>query len=91
MGVPKTYARFQAIGMTINEFRERINVVLYNSTDRVISTLRILNLFVSASALVVLASYYGFHHESETAELLVTLVKSTFFFYVIQYVTKILY
>ncbi len=77
--------------MTLNEFRERINVVLYNSKDRVISTLRILNLFVSASALVVLASYYGFHHESETAELLVTLVKSTFFFYVIQYVTKILY
>ena len=46
--------------MNFQEFRERVNVVLYSSKGQVLSLLKILNLLVSASTLVVLAMYYGF-------------------------------
>jgi len=77
--------------MNFQEFRERANVMLYGSKDRVLGILRGLNLVVSASALFVLALYYGFPYESETASRLLGFVKITFGFYVLQYVTRILY
>ena len=77
--------------MNIQEFRERANVFLYSSKERVLSTLKILNLLVSASTLVILAMYYGFPNDSETATFLLSWVKTSFFFYVFQYVTKVLY
>jgi len=77
--------------MNFQEFRERANVVLYGSKDRVLRILRGLNLIVSASALFILALYYGFPNESETASRLLGFVKITFGFYVLQYVTRILY
>ena len=77
--------------MNFQEFRERVNVVLYSSKGQVLSLLKILNLLVSASTLVVLAMYYGFPNDSETAALLLSWVKTSFFFYVFQYVTKVLY
>lgn len=77
--------------MNFQEFRERVNVGLYNSKDRVLGGLKFLNLLVSASALLVLALYYGFPNESETASQLLSFVKFSFGFYVVQYVTRILY
>ena len=77
--------------MKIQEFRERANVVLYSSKERVLSTLKVLNLLVSASTMVILAMYYGFPNDSETATFLLSWVKTSFFFYVFQYVTKVMY
>ncbi|HBE11509.1 MAG TPA: hypothetical protein DCY76_03630, partial [Flavobacteriales bacterium] len=68
--------------MNFQEFRERINVGLYQSKDRVLGGLKILNLLVSASALFVLALYYGYPNESETAIQLLGYVKFSFGFYV---------
>ena len=77
--------------MNFQEFRERINVGLYHSKDRVLGVLKVLNLLVSASALFVLALYYGFTNESETAAQLLGFVKFSFGFYVLQYITRLLY
>lgn len=77
--------------MTWNEFRERANVALYSSKERVLSRFKLANLVVSAAALLVLSFYYGFPHNSETASLLLNLVRGSFAFYVLQYVVKILY
>ncbi len=77
--------------MKFQEFRERTNVGLYQSKDRVLGGLKVLNLLVSASALFVLALYYGFPNESETASQLLGYVKFSFGFYVLQYITRLLY
>ena len=77
--------------MNFQELRERINVALYQSKDRVLSGLKGLNLLISASALFVLALYYGFPNESETANRLLGFVKFSFGFYVVQYITRLLY
>lgn len=77
--------------MSWEEFRERVNVSLYSSKERVLSGFKLANLLVSTSALIVLAFYYGFPHNSETAGVLLNVVRASFGFYVIQYVVKILY
>ncbi len=77
--------------MKIQEIRERINVFLYGSKERVLSGLKLFNLIVSSSALFILAIYYGYPNESETAAQLLGFVKGTFAFYVLQYITRILY
>lgn len=77
--------------MSIQEFRERANVILYGSKDRVLRLLKRLNLLVSASALFVLAIYYGFPNESDTAAQLLGFVKFSFGFYVFHYIMRILY
>ena len=77
--------------MNIQEFRERINVVLYGSKGPVLATLRVLNLLVSAAALVLFVGYYGFPHSSSQASLLVDGIRSAFGFYVAQYFIKLLY
>lgn len=77
--------------MKFHEFREHANVLLYSSKERVLGTLKILNLLVSASTLVVLAMYHGFPNDSETATFLLSWIKMSFGFYVFQYITKFLY
>jgi len=77
--------------MKLHEIRERINVFLYGSKERVLNGLKLFNLVVSTSALFVLAIYYGYPNESATAAQLLGFVKGTFAFYVLQYITRILY
>lgn len=77
--------------MTLREFRERVNVNLYSSKDAVLRIFRILNFIISSSALVLLASYYGFPHDSETADLILRGVTGSFIFYVTHYVVRVIY
>ena len=77
--------------MKLQEIRERINVFLYGSKERVLKGLKLFNLVVSTAALFVLAIYYGYPSESHTATQLLGFVKGTFAFYVLQYITRILY
>ncbi|MGA0435779.1 MAG: hypothetical protein ACO3MV_08925, partial [Flavobacteriales bacterium] len=77
--------------MQFQEFRERVNVFLYGSKNGVLASLKALNLLVSVSALFVLAIYYGFPDESDTATQLLQFVKFSFGFYVFQYLTRLLY
>ena len=77
--------------MKLQEIRERINVFLYGSKERVLNGLKLFNLVVSTAALFVLAIYYGYPNESHTAAQLLGFVKGTFAFYVLQYITRILY
>ena len=72
---PLVHGRLDDHLMNLQEFRERVNAGLYNSKDSVLGGLKFLNLLVSASALFVLALYYGFPNESETASQLLSFVK----------------
>ena len=77
--------------LTWQSFRERANVWLYNSKESVLGTFQWLNLLVNVMALVVLALYYGYAHDSDTSTLLFQLVKASFGFYVFHYGLRVLY
>lgn len=74
--------------MTLSEFRERINVFLHPHRDRVLSTLKAINVFVSLSAFGCLVAYYGFPLESDTAHRLISVIKTSFGFYVLHFLTR---
>ena len=76
--------------MSLQSFRERINVWLYDSKERVLGAFQWLTLLVNLAALSVLAVYYGYHHDTETAEQLFDVVFS-FAFYVLHYGVRVLY
>ena len=77
--------------MTLREFRERVNVHLYSSKDTVLRVFRVLNFFVSATALILLAAFYGFPHDSASAELILQGVTVSFIFYVVHYTVRVVY
>ncbi len=77
--------------MTWQSFRERANVWLYDSKERVLGTFQWLTLWVNLSALSVLAIYYGYEHDAETSASLFEAVKFSFGFYVLHYLVRVLY
>ena len=77
--------------MTLNEFRERGNVYLYNSKVKNLGILKILNLIVSSTALVTLAIYYGFPHSAESDMNMLNVMRCSFSFYVTHYFIKFIY
>ncbi len=77
--------------MTWQSFRERANVWLYGSKDRVLGAFQWLNLLVNLTALSVLAVYYGYEHDAATSANLFKLVKVSFAFYVLHYLIRVLY
>lgn len=77
--------------MTWQSFRERANVWLYDSKERVLGTFQWLTLLVNLSALSVLAVYYGYDHDADTAAALFDVVKFSFGFYVLHYLIRVLY
>ena len=74
--------------MTLSEFRERINVFLHPHRDRVLSTLKAVNVLVSLSAFGCLVAYYGFPLESDTAHRLISVIKTSFGFYVLHFLIR---
>ena len=77
--------------MTLNEFRERGNVYLYNSKLKNLGILKILNLIVSSIAMVTLAIYYGFPHSAESDVNMLNVMRYSFSFYVVHYLIKFIY
>ncbi len=77
--------------MNWQSFRERANVWLYDSKERVLGTFQWLTLLVNLSALSVLAIYYGYEHDAETSASLFEAVKCSFGFYVLHYLVRVLY
>jgi Trk-type K+ transport system membrane component len=73
------------------QFRERANVWLYDSKERVLGTFVWLNLAVNLTALAVLAIYFGYSHTEETSSQLFGVVKLSFGFYVLHYVVRVVY
>lgn len=77
--------------MTLREFRERVNVHLYGSKEGVLRVFRALNFLVSTTALILLAAFYGYPHDSASAHLILQGVTASFVFYVIHYLVRVIY
>jgi len=77
--------------MTFNEFREIGNVYLYKSKAKNLRVLKILNLFVSFTALITLTIYYGFPHTVHGDLNMMNVMRYSFGFYVSLYLIKFIY
>lgn len=73
------------------DFRERVNLRLYNSKSYVLRTFRFLHVLVALAMLGVLTFYYGFQQDEETAAVLLKSVEYSFLFYIVNFLIKIIY
>lgn len=77
--------------MSLQSFREKVNLFLYSSKERNLRILRYASFFVSLFAISILIIFYGFNIQKETKDLFILFIKATFAFYVIAYLIKFLY
>lgn len=77
--------------MGFKSFREKVNLFLYDTKNVVLKTGRFLNLLVSLFMIGVLVYYYGFDHSPEEREQLLFFVKGSFAFYILHYLTRLIY
>ncbi len=69
----------------LQKFRERVNLSIYDSKERVIRTFRFFNVFVTLGAFGTLLYYYGFPQDSETYFWCILVFKTSFTFYILNY------
>jgi Trk-type K+ transport system membrane component len=75
----------------IRDFRERVNLALYDSKERVLGVFRILHVLVSLGAVGVLVYYYGFPHTPSQADALIDWIQYAFVFYILRSIIRIIY
>ena len=75
----------------LSEFREKINLSLYNSKNAVLSLFRWLHIIIAMSMMGVLMNYYGFPQTKDSEEFLIRIIEFSFLFYIIRYIIKIIY
>jgi len=72
-------------------FRERVNLLIYDSKGWVLSLFRLLNILVTLGALGTLVYYYGYPQTPETIELCLFLLKCGFGFYVLHFLLRLFF
>lgn len=77
--------------MNFGPIRERIKIFLHATKEQVLQTGRILKVFISLLAILVLVFYHGFNHSPEQEEQLLMIIKGAFAFYLLHYLLKIIY
>jgi trk system potassium uptake protein TrkH len=77
--------------MTLKDFREKVNLFIYDSKPRVLGTLSFLNVLVSLAAIGVLIYYYGFNLTKDVKELCFNILEFSFGFYILRFLIKIFY
>ncbi|PWH82207.1 TrkH family potassium uptake protein [Brumimicrobium oceani] len=75
----------------LNDFREKVNLSLYNSKNAVLSLFRWLHIIIALSMMGVLTYYYGFPQTEESQEFLIRIIEFSFLFYIIRYFVKLIY
>lgn len=77
--------------MRIRDFRERINLLIYDSKPRVLGTLSFLNILVSLTAIGVLIYNYGFEITPEVEAICFSIIQASFGFYIARFLIKFFY
>lgn len=77
--------------MSLREFRERVNLMIYDSKPKVLRTLTALNVLVSLTAIGTLIYYYGFELTQESKDLCFTIIECSFGFYILRFLTKLFF
>ena len=69
----------------LNTFREKVNLAIYDSKERVLNTFRALNVFITLIAFGTLLYYYGFPQDHETNWWCILAFQVSFTFYIFYY------
>lgn len=77
--------------MDIKGFREKVNLLIYNSKLNNLRRFKVISILLSVIAIGCLLSLHGFDFDQETNRMLRVVVEFSFGFYVIHYLVKILY
>lgn len=77
--------------MSIQHFREKVNLRIYNSKTQVLRLFRYIIAVVSLIALGTLTYYYGFPQTDESRKLLTIVIQGSFAFYILNYIVKFIY
>lgn len=75
----------------LDKFRERVNLSIYDSKERVLQTFRIINVFITLGAFGTLLYYYGFPMDPETNFWCILIFKASFTFYLLYYFIRFLF
>ncbi|MFZ9027614.1 MAG: TrkH family potassium uptake protein [Crocinitomicaceae bacterium] len=77
--------------MAIREFREKVNLMIYDSKPTVLKILSGANIAVSFTAISVLIYYYGFELSPETRDFCFGILEISFAFYIFRFLLKLFY
>lgn len=77
--------------MSLRAFRERINLLIYDSKPTVLRIGRMVSFLISLLALGTLVYFYGFPRTEEGARWSLSIVQGSFTFYVLHYLLRIFY
>ena len=77
--------------MTWQQFRERANLYLFKNKERTLGIFKILSIVVTLLALSTMIWMYGFYLSEEEEKIAFGIIKISFGFYVIHYLTRIVY
>ena len=77
--------------MALREFREKINLKIYDSKPTVLKILSGSNVVVSFTAIAALIYYYGFELSTETRDFCFAIIEISFGFYIFRFLLKLFY
>ena len=77
--------------MSIQSLREKINLALYDSKERVLNLFKIGSFLIATFILSLLVYQFGFNPDLETKVWILFAIKSSFIFYILKYLIDILY
>lgn len=77
--------------MNLREFRESVNLFIYDSKQKVLAVFSALNVVVSLTSLAILLIYYGFPLDAEQKQTMFLWMQFSFGFYILRFITKVIY
>lgn len=77
--------------MSLKEFREKVNLKIYDTKPKVLGVLTILNVIVSSAAIGTLVYYYGFHVTPSEQKICFTILEVSFGFYILRFLMKLFF
>lgn len=77
--------------MNLQEFRESINLKIYNSKETVLKSFRVMSVIVAFLAVASMVYFHGFNVDKATEQALLLVLKWSFAFYILKYLVRLLF
>lgn len=77
--------------MSWQQIRERINLYLFKNKERTLGVFKVFNMLVTVLAIGTILWMYGFPLTEQDEKVAFAIIKGSFIFYVVHYLTKIIY
>lgn len=77
--------------MSWSQFREKANLLLFKSKDKVLGAFKGVSIAVTLLAIGTMIWIYGFRLNEEDKQVALLIIKGSFLFYIIHYLTRIVY